>query len=64
MNPTLEFNIKINTVIYKFKKKKSMKLENPKSPKFYTSKEKKSKEILGDLLLTQSILTQVIYLNL
>ena len=40
-----------------------MKLENPKS-KFYTSKEKKSKEILGDLLLTQSILTQVIYLNL
>ena len=41
-----------------------MKLENPKSPKFFTHQGKKSKEILGDLLLTQSILTQVIYLNL
>ena len=46
-NPTLENNIKINTVIDNFKKQNlitdktanSLKLENPKTPKFYISPE-------------------------
>ena len=45
INPTLEYNTKINTVIDNFKKQNlrtektanTFKLENSKAPKFYTS---------------------------
>ena len=69
INPTLEQNTNINTVIDSFKKQNlitektanSLKLENPKTPyiSFFINN-----EILGDLLLTQTILTQVIHLSL
>ena len=71
INSVLEHNIKINKVIDDFKKQNliiekrpnSLKLENPKTPKFYTSPEITKQGNLGDLLLTQSILTRVIYLS-
>ena len=45
INPTLEYKIEINTALFNFKREnlitektaKSLKLENPKIPKFYTS---------------------------
>ena len=60
INSDLKHNIKINKVIDDFKKQNliiektanSLKLENPKTPKFYTSPEITNQGNLGDLLLT------------
>ena len=60
---TLGYNTKINAVIYEFEKQNlttektvnSLKLGNPKQESFTLHLKFISKEILGDLLLTQSI---------
>ena len=71
MNPTIEYNTKINTVKDNFRKHiltkektaNSLTIENPKTPTFYTSIKIHKKETLEDLLLTPSTHKQVTFVD-
>ena len=70
INPTLEYNTKINRVIDDIKEQNpektanSLKLENPKTPKFYTSPKIHKPGNPERPVFNSLILTQAIYLSL